>query len=471
MPKAPAFVRSIMKKVDPVIKKITASPPALFFKKYGEDQVGNFAAIIAYNTLFSMIPILLTILTVTSFIVADAAVRQSLTNELSGVLPGDAATEVNNLLSLTGRNAGLLGIINVIALLWSGSALFGSMELGFDTMFHVKQRDLIPKTLMSFGMIILFTILTLLSIAASGVATFLTQISRQALPGSLPVIGTGETLIGWGLSLVAAFILFYLIYWIVPNVPLGLREVWPGALLGSFLFVIIIQAFPFYAANFGNFNRYGALFGLFFLIMTWFYFLAQVLLLGAELNSFLLPEVRGRERKALFPMLEETRERTEERRMGRGQLVSHTHVRKGRPGPESRKESAMEDLSRASTVDLFRRLLDNVSSLIERQVEMAKAEAKEDLIAGLKAGGILIGGAVILFLSLISLIVACILALALVIPGWLSGIIFGVAFGIIGAGLALWGRRRLEIKPMQHTRESLQEDMEWAKSLLTSSVK
>ncbi len=131
----------------------------------------------------------------------------------------------------------------------------------------------------------------------------------------------------------------------------------------------------------------------------------------------------------------------------------------------------MEDLSRARTVDLFRRLLDNVSSLIERQVEMAKAEAKEDLIAGLKAGGILIGGAVILFLSLISLIVACILALALVIPGWLSGIIFGVAFGIIGAGLALWGRRRLEIKPMQHTRESLQEDLEWAKSLLTSSVK
>jgi hypothetical protein len=73
------------------------------------------------------------------------------------------------------------------------------------------------------------------------------------------------------------------LYRFVPNRKLRLRDVLPGALLAGVLIEVLSLAFPLYARIAGGFNTYGAQFGLFFLLATWFYFLAQFVLLGAVL--------------------------------------------------------------------------------------------------------------------------------------------------------------------------------------------
>ena len=80
--------------------------------------------------------------------------------------------------------------------------------------------------------------------------------------------------------------MFMAVYRFVPHVPLRLADVWPGALLGGVLFVLLSQAFPLYFRLLGGTYAVYQTLGLFLILMTWFYCLALILVLGAELNAF-----------------------------------------------------------------------------------------------------------------------------------------------------------------------------------------
>jgi membrane protein len=174
-------------------------------------------------------------------------------------------------------------------LLWSASNLFGSMARAFNRFYGVEERGFLGQRLMAFGMIFVFLGLIIVSVGASGAATFLLGFPAERLPLRLPGLGLLQSLTGWGVSLGSAFLMFLAVYRIVPNATLQLSGLWRGALLAAALFALINQLFPLYLRFFGGgFQAYKTL-GLFLLLMTWFYFLARILVLGCELNAFLNP--------------------------------------------------------------------------------------------------------------------------------------------------------------------------------------
>ncbi len=92
------------------------------------------------------------------------------------------------------------------------------------------------------------------------------------------------------LSLVVAFVfaalLFAAIYIIVPNKPVKLREVWKGTLVAAVLLVLYETLFPIYEGHFLRPGNLGPLVGFVIVIGIFFYYLAFILLLGAEVNSW-----------------------------------------------------------------------------------------------------------------------------------------------------------------------------------------
>jgi membrane protein len=179
--------------------------------------------------------------------------------------------------------------LSFFGLLWSGSALFGSMALAFNSFYSLKDRGFIGQRLMAFVMIFVFLVLIIVSVVASGAATFLLGFPAELLPIDVPGLGLLQSVAGWGLSVASAFLMFLAIYRIVPNGPMTLGGIWKGALLAAVLFALINQLFPIYLRFFGgSFQAYKTL-GLFLLLMTWFYLMARILVLGCELNAFLNP--------------------------------------------------------------------------------------------------------------------------------------------------------------------------------------
>jgi len=88
-------------------------------------------------------------------------------------------------------------------------------------------------------------------------------------------------------SLIGLFFAFVLLYRVLPNTPVSLRQALPGALLAAGLFVAVLRIFPLYIALFGaGFSVYAA-FGTVLVFMLWLYIVGVVVVGGAELNAFL----------------------------------------------------------------------------------------------------------------------------------------------------------------------------------------
>lgn len=113
--------------------------------------------------------------------------------------------------------------------------------------------------------------------------------------------------------------------------------------------------------------------------------------------------------------------------------------------------------------ELFSDLADELRRLARAEVKLAAAEAKRKAArAGVGAGAL--GGAAMLgFLGLAVLITCAVLALALVIPAWLSALLIGVGLLGIAGVMALVGRGALRraLPPVpEWTATSVREDVE-----------
>jgi Putative Actinobacterial Holin-X, holin superfamily III len=120
----------------------------------------------------------------------------------------------------------------------------------------------------------------------------------------------------------------------------------------------------------------------------------------------------------------------------------------------------------SSVPELMRQLSDQTVSLVRQEVDLAKAEfAAKGKRAGLGAG--LFGGASVFGLYALGALVACaILALSLVMSGWLAALIVAAVLGLIAGVLALVGTKNLKrgVPPSpEETIESVKEDVEWTK--------
>ncbi len=253
-----------------------------FAKKVMDDRAPNLAVLLAWGTLNTLFPLVLGILAIAGFILRDPQRLDQLTGTLFAVLPEEAAAALSKILTTTRESAGAASVVSIVLLLFSGSNFFANMEMVFDIVYHVQDRNIVMQRLLAVVMLLIVTALLLISTTAYGLGNLI-----GSLPIGLPVGPVLGRIVGWSISIVSAIVMFLLLYKVLPNKSQGWRQTLPGALAAAVLFFVILQLFPLYMALFGKgFQAYAA-FGVFLLLMFWLYLLGLVLVIGAELNAFL----------------------------------------------------------------------------------------------------------------------------------------------------------------------------------------
>jgi hypothetical protein len=126
-------------------------------------------------------------------------------------------------------------------------------------------------------------------------------------------------------------------------------------------------------------------------------------------------------------------------------------------GPEHR---GVPERSSLSTAALLRKLIDELSRLFRHEVALARSELTE-LLQRVRAGFTrLATGAALMFVSLLTLVAAAVLALAQVMPAWLAALGVGLLIGMVGFGALRGSRRNLDPTALKPRRipESLRQD-------------
>lgn len=256
------------------------------FSSWLNDYAPSMGAALAYYTLFSMAPLLLIVVSVAGLVFGQDAARGEIEAQLRQLMGDGGAHAVQDLLASVRQPVeGTLATLIGLGLLFLGATtVFAELQDALDRIWHVPARQrasgwlaLVRARLLSFGMIMAIGFLLIVSLVASAA---LAVLGRWVEPG----FGGWY----WLASLVSAagafaliFVMFALIYKVMPSVRVQWRDVWIGALFTALLFNFGKLLIGLYIGHSGVVSGFGAA-GSLVVILLWLYYSAQIFLLGAE---------------------------------------------------------------------------------------------------------------------------------------------------------------------------------------------
>lgn len=250
----------------------------------------TLAAAIAYQTLFSIAPLLVIAVAVAGWVFGEQAVAGELVSQIEGVVGPETAVLIQNLISSAsqGSSGTIATFISVIIMFFGASGLFGQIKVALNQIWDVAPPptetglqgviQAVKSKLLAFLLVILIGVLLLVLLAVTTVLSALGgYLSGWWVGGLLPVLNN-VVLIG------ATAVLFAIIFRILPDAEVAWRDVGLGALVTAVLFGLGEYLIGLYLSRTSAGSTYGAA-GSLVVALLWVYYSAQIFLFGAEFTQ------------------------------------------------------------------------------------------------------------------------------------------------------------------------------------------
>jgi membrane protein len=259
------------------------------FKGFSDDKVTKLSASLAYYTGFSLAPLLVVIIAICGFFFGQEAVQGTIETQIQSFIGADAAKQIQEMI----KNAAVSGkgtmatIIGVITLLIGATTIFGEIQDSINSIWGLKPKPkvgimkTIQTRLLSFGLIASLGFLLLVSLAATAVVEGLGGRLKAMLPDVTVVL---FYIINLVLNIGVVTVLFAVIFKVLPDAKIKWKDVWPGAIATSLLFLIGKFAISLYISKSEIGSTYGAA-GSLAVIFVWIYYSAIILYFGAEFTK------------------------------------------------------------------------------------------------------------------------------------------------------------------------------------------
>ncbi|HEX3274467.1 MAG TPA: YihY/virulence factor BrkB family protein [Gemmatimonadales bacterium] len=260
------------------------------------DNVPRLGASLAYYTLFALAPILVIAIGVAGVAFGPEAVRGEVVGQIRGLVGEQGAVAVQSMLQGAAKpSAGVLPTaIGLITAFLGATGAFIELQTALNAIWRVQPRPgvnlgaFVRQRLISFGLVIGVGFLLLVSLLVSAALAAFNRYLGSRFPG-LTVLWEASNVI---VSLGVVTLLFAMVYKILPDVRLGWRDVWVGALVTAGFFSIGKQVIGLYLGTSSLASTYGAA-GSVVVLLVWVYYSSQVVLLGAEFTRFYVERFRG----------------------------------------------------------------------------------------------------------------------------------------------------------------------------------
>jgi len=256
------------------------------FDAFNEDYASSMGAALAYYTTFSLAPVLIVVIGVAGFVFGQEAARGEIVDQLRGLIGGESATAVQDLLksaSQPGKSL-LASIIGIATLLIGATSVFAELQSSLDRIWRAPALKaptgvwgLLRSRLLTFGMVVAIGFLLLVSLALSAAVSAVDRWGGTLFPKWHTVLAVLNISLGFGLTA----LLFAMAYRILPRVRIAWRDVGIGAVVTAALFEGGKYLIGLYLGRAGIGSSFGAA-GSLIVVLAWVYYSAQIFLLGAE---------------------------------------------------------------------------------------------------------------------------------------------------------------------------------------------
>lgn len=247
--------------------------PYAVMKKFGDDQAGNLAALIAYYGFLSLFPLMLVLVTLLGMLLRNNPELQDAirTSALANfpVIGEEISRNVHSL-----RGSGLALGIGLAVALWAGLGVMKALQTAMNALWNVPYRHRPNFWLSLLRAVLMLLVLGVITVASAAAAS----------------VGAGSDswllgIAGIAISVVLNLVLFLLAFRILTTEDVIWADVFPGALIAALAWTAL-QAVGGYIVSHqlqGASDTYGT-FAIVIGLLAWIYLGAQITLFAAEVN-------------------------------------------------------------------------------------------------------------------------------------------------------------------------------------------
>jgi membrane protein len=255
------------------------------YGEFGEDKGGTLSASFAYFAVFALGPVLLILISIVGFVFGEKAASGQLYTSISDIVGPAAAKSIQSAVVHTHQSGGgiFAFIAGAIGTILAAVGLANQLQNSFDIIF-----DAVPDPKSSIKRTIYTKFKNLILLATTGLVVVISVVM------STIVSSLGDKLhdnyefpafafepLNTGVSLLIFIGTLYIIYKVLPDVYIPKKVVLGAAFFVGMLFIAGKVILGIIIGRNATASAYGAAASLIVLLL-WFYYTAQILLLGAE---------------------------------------------------------------------------------------------------------------------------------------------------------------------------------------------
>jgi membrane protein len=253
-------------------------------RKFLADRGTHLAAMIAYFAILAFVPLLFLALSLLAF-AGEQDESSLLVEELERAFPENSVENILDAVTEIQEQATELSVIGGIGLIWAALGFFSVLESAFNIVYGLPNRPFIRQK----SLVLVLT-------AASLTVLFLALVISSVGVELVQRAGVAEGFLSYLYALLVSTALLlgmsWSLYRLLTNMPLTWHETLPGAIFAAIMLQASFQILPVFvrlSTELIALQAYGGL----VLLLVWLYVMANILVLGAEVNWWLSRGRRG----------------------------------------------------------------------------------------------------------------------------------------------------------------------------------
>lgn len=239
------------------------------------------AGSMAYFSILSVFQLLVLGVVALTFFLGQGEARAFVIEQIRTGSPLDTDT-IAAIIDGVIESRGGIGLVSGAFLLWGALGLFSALNRGISRAFvAAERRGFLQDKLVGLALMALTGVLGVASLAigiVTGIVQGATADALDRVPGGSLAIG----LVGFVTPIVLIFVAFLAVYRLVPNRPVTIGEVWPGAVVATVLWTLLRFGFTWYTTDVASYESAFGPISAAISLLVFLYFASVIVLLGAE---------------------------------------------------------------------------------------------------------------------------------------------------------------------------------------------
>ncbi len=260
-----------------------------FYNKFDEDHVWIMSASIAFNIVICSIPITLILFSVLGIYLNRDDAQEYLNTALKNIvgLTPEFQTKISNVIlgaiDELSSNSTLTAIIGSIGILWTASGLFSTLRDVLNRIYKTRSDTFyLWAKLRDIGMVFLILTVFVLSFSSTFILSIFEAIDKSFFGDTILKLGFTSSLLTHIIGLIFTFIMFYLIFKLVPQGFVSQKVALISSITASVLYEALKYLFIVYLVSFANYQRVYGAYAAIVAVIFWLYYSSLTFVILAE---------------------------------------------------------------------------------------------------------------------------------------------------------------------------------------------